>query len=252
MVNETGKQPSQAAVGRELGLSAPSMTKLKKLGMPVDSAEAALAWRMANLNIAQRKAELPLSLPGAVLAAPTCAPQLQDADTAPAPAGQVADASQCHSAAMTPNPDPPPPPPLWPDQPADAPSKDQPLPIDQPATTPIAPDHPAASRQAGAAPDNSATHEPARLSAFDEARTRREVADANLSELKEAELRGTVIRVDAMRSAWAAKVATVRDALLQIPSRLAPVLAAETDLIVVTGKLESELRQALAELSTAK
>ena len=90
------------------------------------------------------------------------------------------------------------------------------------------------------------------LSAFDEARTRREVADANLSELKEAELRGLVIRADAMRSAWSSKVASMRDALLQIPNRLAPVLAAETDVFIVTTKLEAELRQALSELSTTK
>ncbi len=46
------KPPSQAAVGRALGLSPAAMTKLKKMGMPVDSAEAATAWRQANLNIA--------------------------------------------------------------------------------------------------------------------------------------------------------------------------------------------------------
>ena len=41
----------------------------------------------------------------------------------------------------------------------------------------------------------------------------------------------------------------LRDALLQIPSRLAPVLAAETNLATVTQLMEDELRQALAELS---
>ena len=63
-------------------------------------------------------------------------------------------------------------------------------------------------------------------------------------------MRGEVIRVDAVRSAWAAKIAGARDALLQIPSRLAPQLAAESDLVAVTGLLEAELRQALADLST--
>ena len=81
------------------------------------------------------------------------------------------------------------------------------------------------------------------------ARTRREIAEANLAEMREAEERGKLIRADAIRATWAARIASTRDALLQIPSRLAPVLAAETDLAAVTLLLEDEIRQALAELS---
>lgn len=84
---------------------------------------------------------------------------------------------------------------------------------------------------------------------YEEARRRRETAEANLAEMKQAEMQGTLIRADAVRSAWAAKITGARDALLQIPSRIAPVLAAETDLVRVTALLEAELRQALAELS---
>ena len=82
------------------------------------------------------------------------------------------------------------------------------------------------------------------------AKTLREAAEAQIARLKLSEMRGEVIRVDAVRSAWAAKIAGARDALLQIPSRLAPQLAAESDLVAVTGLLEAELRQALADLST--
>jgi len=82
------------------------------------------------------------------------------------------------------------------------------------------------------------------------ARTRREIAEANLAEMREAEERGKLIRVDAVRSAWAAKITGARDALLQIPSRIAPVLAAESDLVAITALLEAELRQALGDLST--
>lgn len=80
-------------------------------------------------------------------------------------------------------------------------------------------------------------------------RARREKAEASIAEMKQAEIAGELIRVDAVRSAWAAKITTVRDALLQIPSRLAPQLAAESDLVQVTLLLEAELRQALADLS---
>lgn len=80
-------------------------------------------------------------------------------------------------------------------------------------------------------------------------RARREEAEASIAEMKQAEMQGLLIRADAVRSAWAAKITGARDALLQIPSRLAPVLAAESDLVRVTALLEDELRQALADLS---
>jgi phage terminase Nu1 subunit (DNA packaging protein) len=85
---------------------------------------------------------------------------------------------------------------------------------------------------------------------YEEARRRRETAEANLAEMKQAEMQGTLIRADAVRTAWAAKITGARDALLQIPSRVAPVLAACSDLVEVTALLEAELRQALDELST--
>lgn len=85
---------------------------------------------------------------------------------------------------------------------------------------------------------------------YEEARTRRELAEASIAEMKQAEMEGLLIRVDALRAAWAAKISGARDALLQIPSRVAPVLAAETDLVAVTALLEAELRQALSDLSS--
>lgn len=84
---------------------------------------------------------------------------------------------------------------------------------------------------------------------FQEARTRREIAEANLAEMREAELEGKLIRVDVIRASWAKRVASTRDALLQIPSRVAPTVAAQSDIDQVARILEDELRQALAELS---
>lgn len=62
-VSET-PAPSQAAIGRALGLSPAAITKLKAKGMPVDSVASAQAWRVERQNVAQRK-----PLPGAVDAA---------------------------------------------------------------------------------------------------------------------------------------------------------------------------------------
>ena len=91
--------------------------------------------------------------------------------------------------------------------------------------------------------------EPDEAMTYDVARRRREAAEARIAEMKQAEMEGVLIRVDSVRSSMATKISGARDALLQIPSRLAPVLAAEPDLLKVTGLLEDALRQALADLS---
>lgn len=84
---------------------------------------------------------------------------------------------------------------------------------------------------------------------YETSRRRREAAEASIAEMKQAEMEGALIRVDAVRSSFASKISGARDALLQIPSRLAPVLAAEADILKVNTALEDSLRQALAELS---
>lgn len=84
---------------------------------------------------------------------------------------------------------------------------------------------------------------------YDGSRAKREAAEASIAEMKEAEMRGTLIRADSMRNAWANKISAARDALLQIPHRLAPVLVVETDLERVVELLEAELRQAMLQLS---
>lgn len=85
----------------------------------------------------------------------------------------------------------------------------------------------------------------------DKARTRREIAEANLAELREAEMQGDLIRVDAVKTTLATVFATTRDALLQIPDRLAPLMAAETDATAVHTLLHAEIHQALHHLSGA-
>lgn len=81
-------------------------------------------------------------------------------------------------------------------------------------------------------------------------RARREKAEASMAEMKERELTGDLIRARAVRAALAAKLSSMRDALLQLSARLAPVLAAETDLAKVRQMLDDEIYQALLNLST--
>ena len=79
-------------------------------------------------------------------------------------------------------------------------------------------------------------------------RARREKAEADLAELKLAEQRGELVRADAVRSAVSKRAAGLREALLQIPSRLAAVVAAETSQARCHELLEAELHQVLAQL----
>ena len=92
-------------------------------------------------------------------------------------------------------------------------------------------------------------HGASKSATYMQAKTAREVYEAKTAQLEYEERTGKLIQVSAVRATWATRIASARDALLQIPARIAPVLAAETNLAAVTLLLESELRQALAELS---
>jgi len=85
----------------------------------------------------------------------------------------------------------------------------------------------------------------------DEARTRREIADANIAEMEEARMRRELIRVSAVQAQMSVDFATTRDALLQIPARMGPLLAAEGDTAKVQNLLHAEIHQALLDLAGA-
>ena len=87
--------------------------------------------------------------------------------------------------------------------------------------------------------------------AHHQARTRREIAEANMAEMREAELRGELIQVAAVRAAFGMALTATRDRLLSIPDRLAPVLAAESAPQRVHETLNAEIRDALTQLSAA-
>lgn len=84
---------------------------------------------------------------------------------------------------------------------------------------------------------------------YEEARRRRELAEAQIAELKLQEQMGGLVRLGEVRAAMASKVSAMREALLQIPSRLVPLLAAESDPAQIHSLLELELMQALAFVS---
>lgn len=179
---------SQAAIGRVLGLSPAAITKLKGQGMPVDSVEAAQAWRLQRQNVAARKPLPPGTRHHA--AGPNLPPA--HADGASPPAGASA-------------------PPAGP-------------PFD--------------------AYTDSSEHR-------DRARTRREIAEANIAEMEEARQRRELIRVQSVMDQLALDYATTREGFLQMPARMAPLLAAESDPAAVERMLSAEIHKALTRLSEA-
>jgi hypothetical protein len=165
---------SQQDLAAALGVHPSVVTKDKARGMPVDSVEAAQAWRKANVR-------------------PRINPSTPSARAAPRPSSG--------------------PPPSGS---ADAPAADD-----------------------------------AKGDDFWVSRARREQAEAELAELKLAEQRGELVRVSAVRSAYAKRAAALRESILQIPARLAAVLAAETDHAKCHDTLQAELHQVLAQVTEA-
>ena len=103
--------------------------------------------------------------------------------------------------------------------------------------------------QTTALPD--APTEPVKEDGYTINRSRREAADAEMAELRLAEAQNSLIRVEAVKSALGSTFSATRDALLQIPARLSPLLAAESDPATVQNMLYTELHQALQHLAGA-
>ena len=64
-------------------------------------------------------------------------------------------------------------------------------------------------------------------------------------------MRRELIRVTAVQTLLATEYATLRDALLQIPARMAPTLAAESDPAAIQTALHAEIHHALTDLAGA-
>lgn len=96
-----------------------------------------------------------------------------------------------------------------------------------------------ASGESPAAPEND----------YQKARTERERANANLAQLELLERLGVLVPRADVEKAAAQVGRLVRDAILALPDRLAPRLAAENDPARVRADLDQELRYALHGLA---
>ena len=84
-----------------------------------------------------------------------------------------------------------------------------------------------------------------------QAKTMREVYEAKNAQLEHEERTGKLLRADEVKSHLASKVASMREAFLQIPSRLVPILAAETEPAKIHTLLEDEIVRAMALVNEA-
>lgn len=78
---------------------------------------------------------------------------------------------------------------------------------------------------------------------------RKELAKAEIEEMKAAQLRGELVSAAEVKSTVYSLAATVRNALLRIPKRISSQVAAESDQHKVRTILEGEIAQALTDLS---
>lgn len=81
-------------------------------------------------------------------------------------------------------------------------------------------------------------------------RARRERAEANISEMKAAELAGELVRLEDVRRKWDTISSRAKQALMQLPDRLAPVLENRSQAFI-RETVEVEVRKALHGLEGA-
>lgn len=86
---------------------------------------------------------------------------------------------------------------------------------------------------------------------YDEARTQREIAEAQISALKAAELAGDLVRVGDVRAKTAKVFAGIRETFLQMPSRIVPLLAAASGADEMDLILRREINDALRSVAEA-
>lgn len=86
-------------------------------------------------------------------------------------------------------------------------------------------------------------------SSYDEARTRKVNAEAEIAELELAKIKGVLVVAEDVTSAWEDVLGALKGKLLSIPSKAAPVVASEMEAGGCQKVLEDLINEALSELS---
>jgi hypothetical protein len=86
-------------------------------------------------------------------------------------------------------------------------------------------------------------------SSYDEARTRKVNAEAEIAELELKKIHGELVNADDVVTAWTDVLGSVKSRLLSIPTKAAPVVAAESNAGLCQSIIEDLITEALDELS---
>lgn len=86
-------------------------------------------------------------------------------------------------------------------------------------------------------------------SSYDEARTRKVNAEAEIAELELAKVRGELVVAEDVVKAWEDVLSAMKGKLLSIPTKAAPVVSAESEAGLCQSVLEDLINEALEELS---
>jgi len=86
-------------------------------------------------------------------------------------------------------------------------------------------------------------------SSYDEARTRKVNAEAEIAELELATVHGTLVVAEDVVKTWEEVLGALKGKLLSIPTKAAPIVSAETEAGICQDILEDLMNEALEELS---
>ena len=84
---------------------------------------------------------------------------------------------------------------------------------------------------------------------IDVARQRKTAAEAEMAEIELAKARADVIGIDDVAKQWEAILSAVRTRMLAVPTKIAPIVAVETDQSIVKELIEDGVYTALGELA---
>lgn len=84
---------------------------------------------------------------------------------------------------------------------------------------------------------------------YAQSRAIKEAYNARLAKLEYEEKSGALVRTDSVKVSWFNVLRVLRDRALNLPDRLAPLLASETDPKLVRELLDAELRQILNDVA---
>ena len=84
---------------------------------------------------------------------------------------------------------------------------------------------------------------------YEEARARKVAAEAEITELELAKVRGELVVAEDVVSAWSDTLSSLKAKMVSIPSKAAPIVAAEDSAGGCQQVLEDLIKEALEELS---